>query len=127
MANLTAVKQEAGVVLLEALVAILIFSVGVLAVAGLQAAMVKHTTESKFVADANYIAQQRLGTMWADPANLANYIEANTNINGLIPGGLRSVALVPGTVNQYQISVSWQQPGESQHTYTTIATISGGS
>lgn len=117
-------KQQSGIVLLEALLAILIFSIGVLAVAGLQASMVKNTTDSKFVADANYIAQQRVGAMWADPGNLAAYVEADTNISAVLPGGTRSVALVAG--NTYQITVSWQQPGQPRRTYTTIATIVGG-
>ena len=114
---------QQGVVLVEAMVAILIFSMGVLAVVGLQAAMIKNTADSKFRADASYIAQQRIGTMWSDPGNLASYLEANTDISALLPGGLRTTAQ---SGVQFTVTVTWQQPGEAQHNYTTIATISGG-
>src|SRR5665647_338907 len=70
--------QQQGVVLLEALVAILIFSMGVLALVGLQAAMVKNTSDSKYRSEASFIAQQRIGMMWADSGNLADYVETNT-------------------------------------------------
>ena len=119
----SAKSAQQGVVLVEAMVAILIFSMGVLAVVGLQAAMIKNTADSKFRADASYIAQQRIGTMWSDPGNLASYLEANTDISALLPGGLRTTAQ---SGVQFTVTVTWQQPGEAQHNYTTIATISGG-
>ena len=39
-------KLQKGIVLLEALIAILIFSFGILAIAGLQGAMVKNTSRT---------------------------------------------------------------------------------
>lgn len=116
-------SAQRGVVLLEAMIAILIFSMGILAIVGLQAAMIKNTSDSKFRADASYIAQQRIGMMWADPDNLATYAEANTNISNQLPGGTRTTALV-GT--QVTVTVIWQQPGEGQHNFTTTASINGG-
>jgi type IV pilus assembly protein PilV len=109
---------QQGVVLLEVLISILIFSMAVLAVVGLQASMVKNTT------DASYIAQQRIGAMWADPSNADTYVEANTDISSLLPGGLRTVTKL--ATGQYQITIGWQTPGESPHNYTVIATVTGG-
>lgn len=118
-------KAQQGVVLIESLVSILIFSLAVLAVIGLQAAMVKNTSDAKFRADASYIAQQRIGVMWADPANLSTYLEVDTDISNQLPGGLRTVTeLVPN--QQYQVTVTWQIPGEAQHSFNTIAAITGG-
>ncbi|MBE0626663.1 MAG: prepilin-type cleavage/methylation domain-containing protein [Burkholderiales bacterium] len=119
-------SAQQGVVLLEALIAILLFSMGVLAVVGLQAAMIKNTADSKYRADAAYIAQQRIGMMWSDPANLADYLEDNTDISELLPAGQRSVTQsAPG---QFTVTVTWQQPGggETQHNFTTTARITGG-
>jgi type IV pilus assembly protein PilV len=116
-------SAQQGAVLVEAMIAILIFSMGILAIVGLQAAMIKNTGDSKYRADASYIAQQRIGLMWSDPGNLATYLENNTNISDLLPGGLRTTAQ---SGVQYTVTVTWQQPGEAQHNYTTIATISGG-
>ncbi|TAN81353.1 MAG: prepilin-type cleavage/methylation domain-containing protein [Gallionella sp.] len=115
---------QQGAVLLEAMIAILIFSMGVLAVVGLQAAMIKNTAESKFRADAGYIAQQRIGQMWSDPDNLAAYLEANTDISALLPGGTRTVT--QPVAGQFVITITWQQPGEAPHSFTTTASITGG-
>lgn len=122
-------NSQQGVVLLEALIAILIFSMGVLALVGLQAAMIKNTSDSKFRAEANYIAQQRIGLMWVDPDNAAAYATgADEDISGLLPNGLRTVTR-PDPVNfpnQYVVTVTWQQPGQDQHRFTAIANIAGG-
>lgn len=113
---------QQGVVLLEALIAILLFSVGVLALVGLQATMVKNTAGAKSRIDASYIAQQRIGQMWADPANLGTYVEVNTPVPEL-PNGARTTA-VSGI--QATVTINWQAPGESPHNFTTTASISGG-
>lgn len=113
---------QQGVVLVEAMVAILIFSVGVLAVAGLQAAMVKNTSDSKFRADASFIAQQQIGQMWSHPASIGDYIGDAIDISAQLPGGMMSVAQ---SGVQYTVTVSWQQPGEEPHSFTTFARIVG--
>ena len=117
-------SSQQGVVIIEALVAILIFSMGVLAVVGLQAAMIKNTTDSKFRGDASYIAQQRIGQIWSDPSNAASYIETNTDISTLLPNGTRTVT--SPAANQYTVTITWQSPGEAQHNFTTTASIAGG-
>ncbi|MBU0594700.1 MAG: prepilin-type cleavage/methylation domain-containing protein [Gammaproteobacteria bacterium] len=119
--------SQHGVVLLEALIAILIFSMGILAVVGLQAAMIKNTSDSKYRADASYIAQQRVGQIWVDQANLASYAETDTDISDLLPSGLRTTNRDAVMTNQFTVTVTWQQPGsEDRHTFTTVARIAGG-
>jgi type IV pilus assembly protein PilV len=119
-------STQQGVVLLEALIAILIFSMGVLAIVGLQAAMIKNTADSKYRADAGFIAQQRIGIIWSDPDNAASYLEANTDISTQLPGGKRTVT--QPVSGQFTVTVTWQQPGsgETQHNFTTTARITGG-
>lgn len=114
---------QRGVALLEALIAILLFSMGVLALVGLQAAMIKNTSDSKYRAEASFIAQQRIGMIWADPPNAFTYLENNTDISSLLPSGTRTVTN-PAT-GQYVVIVTWQQPGQPQHNFTTVATIAG--
>ena len=65
--------KQSGVMLLEALIGILIFSIGILAVVGLQSLSVKNQADAKYRADASYLANQIIGQMWADRANLALY------------------------------------------------------
>lgn len=117
-------SAQQGVVLLEAMIAILIFSVGVLAIVGLQAAMIKNTSDSKFRADASYIAQQRVGQMWADPDNADSYIEAGTDISTLLPGGVRTVT--KEATGRYLIRITWQLPGAGAHNLVTVANVVGG-
>lgn len=117
-------STQRGVILLEALIAILIFSMGVLAIVGLQAAMIKNTSDSKYRAEASYIAQQRIGAMWSDPDNVASYVETNTDISTLLPSGTRTVA--QSVAGQFTVTVTWQEPGEAQHNFTTTASITGG-
>src|SRR5665647_1242043 len=110
--------SQQGVVLLESLIAILIFSMGVLAVVGLQAAMIKNTSDSKYRAEASFIAQQRLGMMWADSGNLIDYVETNTDISALLPNGTRTVTLP--AVSEVSVMVTWQAPGQAGvHNFTT--------
>lgn len=122
-----AMHGQRGVVLLEALIAILIFSMGILAVVGLQAAMLKNTSDSKYRADASYIAQQRVGQIWVDQGNLSAYAENDTDISDLLPNGTRTTIRDAVNPNQFTVTVRWQQPGtDAQHTFTTIARIAGG-
>lgn len=119
-------KNQNGAVLLESLIAVLLFSLGVLALVGLQSAMLKNTTDSKYRADAAFIAQQRLGLMWADPTNVNNYLEPSpgTDISNLLPNG-RRIVTQPST-GRFVVTVTWTIPGESAHNFTTTATITGG-
>jgi len=74
-ASTTSRQQQTGAYLLEALIGILIFALGVLGIVGLQAASLRTTADSAMRAEAVFAANQLLGQMWADDeANLiANY------------------------------------------------------
>jgi type IV pilus assembly protein PilV len=129
-------SAQQGVVIIETMIAILIFSFAVLGIVGLQATMVKNTTDAKYRADASYIAQQRLGRLWTDPTNLGNNLEAETDISSVLPGGL--VTVTQPVANQIRVTVGWTAPGETPpdvvaepclmlvaHCYNTIASING--
>lgn len=114
-------SAQQGIVLLESLIALVIFSMGILALIGLQAAMVSNTTASKFRADASYIAQQQLGLLWADPANVAAKIVDVPEL----PNGTATITIPGG--GQVLIVVEWQPPGDAEvHNVTTSARIMGG-
>jgi type IV pilus assembly protein PilV len=121
----SSIRQQKGIVLLEALIAVLIFSMGILAIAGLQATMVKNTSDAKYRSDAAFIAQQRLGVMWADPDNLVTYVETDTDISTMLPDGKRTVTL-PAVGGEVNVVVTWQLPGQDLHNYSTYARITGG-
>jgi len=129
-------SAQQGVVLIEALIAILIFSFGVLGIVGLQAAMVKNTSESKYRADASNIAQQSIGQMWSDPNNLPTttnpcfatpYLTAASAPAPIpeLPNGTLSITQPFACQSQYIFTITWQAPGEDQHTLITTARIDG--
>jgi type IV pilus assembly protein PilV len=110
-------SAQQGVMLIEAMVAILLFSVGVLAIAGLQATMIENTNSSRFRTEASYIAQQKIGAMWADVGGTMaslNNVAPNTpdaDIPNLLPGG--KITVVATAANQYVVTVGWTAPGET--------------
>jgi type IV pilus assembly protein PilV len=56
--------KQTGFMLLEGLLAILIFSLGILAVVGLQARSIGHSTLAKYRNDASFAANKLIGLMW---------------------------------------------------------------
>lgn len=58
-------SRQTGVMLIEALIAIIIFSIGILALIGLQAAATGQVTESKMRSDASFIADKVIGDLAA--------------------------------------------------------------
>lgn len=136
-------KLQAGSVLLEALISILIFSMGILAVVGLQAASVKASTDAKYRTEASFFANQLIGQMWvADraPATLkanfegsggnggAKYIEWAGNpssttagtVTGDLPGASSNPPVVTVTTltnthssSIVSITIFWRLPGEN--------------
>ena len=117
-------KTQSGVALLEALVGILIFSIGILALMGLQAQSIRNTVEAKYRNEAAYLANQIIGQMWVDRANLAAYntgAGANPNMTAwrtqvantlprVVAGGANSPTIVVAG-NQVTVTIFWQLPG----------------
>jgi len=78
-------SSQAGIALIEAMVAIFIFSIGILAVIGMQAVAVRTASDAKYRADAAFLADQVIGQMWSDQGgsgqgNLANYATGATTV-----------------------------------------------
>ncbi len=63
--------RQGGFMLLEVLVAILIFAVGILGLVGLQANAVQQSGMAKYRADASLLANELVGQMWAGPRDFA--------------------------------------------------------
>lgn len=127
--------QQQGIALLEVLIAILIFSIGILGAVGLQASMIKANSDAKYRAEAGFIAEQRISQMWVDQANLADYAELapGTDISATsgLPNGrritIRGDASCGGDLSCFIVTVTWQQPGSDEtHNARTVARITGG-
>src|SRR3990172_9609444 len=65
--------RQRGATLLEALIGILIFSVGILALVGMQALAIKHMSDAKYRSDAAFFANEIIGQMWVNRGSLGSY------------------------------------------------------
>lgn len=108
-------ERQRGAVLVEAMVAVLIFSMGVLSLVGLQSAMIKHSSENRYRAQALLIAQTHLANMMAYGGNTASYISNvdKTRLSKQLPNG--KIAFSTITNSMVTVTVSWQVPGGTPH------------
>jgi type IV pilus assembly protein PilV len=126
--------EQRGALLLEALVGILLFSIGILAVVALQGTATKAVTQAKFRSDASFLADQVIGQIWANRANASAYAYAGgaapavlatwvNEVNQRLPNAAiypPKVAVAatayagPPTYTAYQVTVTlfWQLPDE---------------
>lgn len=131
--------------LLEALIAILVFSIGILAVVGMQGAAIKTVADSKYRSEASFLSNQLLGQMWTDAGNIANYaypgtgavpLAINTWVNQVqtaLPGAMAFPPLVTTTGASAQgalvtIEVRWRSPAETAqglppHNFRVLASV----
>jgi type IV pilus assembly protein PilV len=137
-------KQIQGVMLLEALIGILIFSIGILGLVGLLSASIRNTTEARYRGEAAYLANQIIGRMWTDRANLAAYeLTSGTTCNSSSTAALQIwlcqvEAGLPGItaaanrptitvddVNTDTVTVTlrWQLPASDARQYSLITRI----
>ena len=126
-----------GFMLIEVLVSILIFSIGVLALVGLQAKMTKAQSASKYRADAAYLSNELVGVMWSDLKNLGSYSGATcttygrckdwqTKVYQNLPSGTGAVSSVAAT-GAVTITITWKQGSEDTHTLQTVSYVKSSS
>lgn len=108
--------------------AILIFSIGVLALVGFQANAIKANTDSRARAEASYLADQILGDMWAgDKSNLSSFAGTYSNASTTWGQKVQSLkfdsAVVTVNSDQVTITIQWTTPGNATHTFTQTSRI----
>ena len=136
--NIKPASQQKGVMLLEALVGILIFSIGILAMLGMQAVGIRNTMDSKYRSEAAYLANEIVGQMWVDRSNIASYDDAgagnarrtawNTRVASLMPQDPASPSTTAPMITisgrQATVTVRWKPPGETTISqYVMVAQI----
>jgi type IV pilus assembly protein PilV len=125
-------KHQAGVILIEALIGILIFSIGILALLGMQGTAIKNTTDARYRSEAAFLATQIAGQMWVDDKDkLARYNTADPTPYPPRDDWMKSVAaILPGSTaptiqvgpdlavgladREIRVQVQWLQPGETE-------------
>jgi type IV pilus assembly protein PilV len=135
---------QTGSMLLEAFIAILIFSMGILAIVGMQASAVKSSTDAKYRSEASLFANQLIGQMWVGnrtPATLQANFQGGTGTDGAaytawysevqatLPGsGANPPTVVVNPANGLvTVTVQWKAPNEAAadpaHRFTVVAQI----
>lgn len=114
---------ESGFALIETMIAIVIFSFAVLGLVGVQASMIGQSIDAKFRADAAYLANQLIGQMWVDRANLASYAHHPTGATVCHPTGTASAyANVTAWLNELEQAL----PGATAASQQITVTSAGG-
>ena len=136
--------RQQGVMLLEALVAILIFSIGILAIVGMQASAVRAVTDSRSRSEASFYANQLIAQIWVDARYATDYaFDGGTPSARLTPWLNQVKAALPGaetltpkvTVTNatsagadVQVEIYWRTPeetkqGAEKHTHFVRASV----
>ena len=140
-------KKQAGSMLLEALISILLFSIGILAIVGLQAASIKMVGDAKYRSDASLLANQLVGQMWASdrtPATLQTNFSSNpagplytdwvNSVSTSLPGVTGNEPVVTIAASSFPttapssvvtVTIYWNSPNEpaKAHQYIIVAEI----
>jgi len=147
--TISARRRQRGSFLLEALVAVLVISLGIMGLVGLQARAMQNVDDAQFRGEAAFLASDVLGRMWStDQATLeaqfntgggvgTPYDEFKNVVHARLPGasaiaGNPDVVVTPrfgSIVNGYDvvITVRWKPPGEAagspSHNFVTSAVV----
>ncbi len=137
---------QSGFMLIEVLISILVFSLGVLALVGLQTISIKQSTDAKYRADAVMLANEIIGQMWVtdrQPATINQFATGGPQflawlprVQAALPGvaGANLPTITPAPLGaaadpsmQVQVVVRWKAPNEPAadpaHLVTVVARI----
>lgn len=115
-------SKQRGSAMIEVLVSMLLFSIGVLGLVRALGVAVRNSGEVEYRAIAATVADETIGRMWVDRANLADYAVADAEAPQL-PGGTQTVAVDGNVVT---VTVNWLPPGAaSERVHAVAATIAG--
>jgi type IV pilus assembly protein PilV len=116
--------------LIEALIALLIFFIGVLGLVGLQATLVRGQTDTELRAEAAFLASDLVAQMWADGANVAKYGNCAghgpcqawvARVEERLPNSSSTVAV--NAAGGVTITINWSASDGVEHRFSTATSI----
>ncbi len=144
MSRYGTMPMQQGYVLLEALIAILLFSVGILALVGMQAASINNVSDSKYRTEAGFLADQIIGVIWGNRlADASGVLAADTSFackpcdsttgnaytqqwwaSGVSPALPNATASIDVSAGRVEVIISWKPPkASSAHTHSVVAYV----
>lgn len=126
-------RLQSGSLLLEAFIAILIFSMGILAIVGMQTSAIKSSSDAKYRSEASQLTNELIGQMWVSDrtqVTLQNNFQGGggtdgpvytawlSNVQATLPGAAANpptVTIVPGAdplTSVVTVVVMWKAPSE---------------
>ena len=124
--------RQNGFALIEVLVAVLLFALGVLALVGLQASLTRAQSDAKVRTDAAALASEVIGQMWGDVTNLSSYSGDECKdharckawldkVAAALPSGESTITVAAS--GDVEVDIRWASPGGETHHYVTQTTI----
>lgn len=115
-------RTQRGATMVEVLVSVVLLSISVLGLVRVLGNAVQDSGEIEYRSVAATLADESIGRMWIDRANLAAHAIKDEAIKQL-PNGKRTIAVNGNVVT---VVVSWQAPGNgTAHQHQVSATIAG--
>ncbi len=128
-------RRALGFSLIEVMVSLLVFSVGMLGVVGLQARAIQLSTDSEDRNRAAQLADEIVATMWMQgtttlPAAAVTAwttkVAGVSGVGGQLPGAVATVG-APSADGTVTVQITWRPPGrktgEADSSYTTMVAM----
>ena len=131
-------RVQKGSILIEGLISIIIFSIGVLALVGMQSVAIKNASQAQYRNEAGSLAGQIINQMMVDQNNLSSYAGSSggnasreaweTEVQRLLPNATATITYVDTTETPRlaTVTLTWRAPDEAtdvQHQYVISASL----
>lgn len=132
-------SPQSGVMLIEVMIAIVIFAFGILGIVSLQGVAVSQVSDAKYRSDASFLANDLIGTMWLGDRTTAvlqaqyntgnpGYTTWKNKVVGTLPGAtFNAPTVVVDNAGIVTVTIFWLPPnapaGTAYHQYVAVAQI----
>lgn len=141
-------RYQAGVGIIEALISLLVFSIGILGMIGLQATLLQDSSDNRVRIQAGFLGTSLLGMAATDPANAGCFIVNSAATSACLSTDAQELAqlwtaealsALPGSATlppvvaydlgtgQMTVTLRWRSPGDDMaHNYVVVSQVSKG-
>lgn len=120
---------QRGGLMIEVLVSVLLLSVSIIGLVRVLGNSLQQSGDLEYRSVAATLADETLGRMWVDRANIYSYVTAEPETVAQLPQGMRTVTVgTDGGSNVVTVTITWQAPsapGPGQHAVTARMTDNG--